>query len=74
MKLREGIPAFVLFAESGLTKSRGEARRLVQQGGAYVNGRRIEHFDENITVDDIKDDCVLLRAGKKKYMRLLPVE
>ena len=74
VKLREGIPAFVLFAESGLTKSRGEARRLVQQGGAYVNGRRIEHFDENITADDIEDGCVLLRAGKKKYMRLLPVE
>jgi len=74
VKLREGIPAFVLFTESGLTKSRGEARRLVQQGGAYVNGRRIEQFDENITADDIEDGCVLLRAGKKKYMRLLPVE
>ncbi len=73
-KLREGIPVFVLFAESGLAKSRGEARRLVHQGGAYVNGRRIEQFDENITADDIEDGCVLLRAGKKKYMRLLPVE
>jgi tyrosyl-tRNA synthetase len=74
VKLREGIPVFVLFAESGLTKSRGEARRLVQQGGAYVNGRRIEKFDEIITADDIEEGCVLLRAGKKKYMRLLPVE
>ena len=74
VKLREGIPAFVLITESGLTKSRGEARRLVQQGGAYLNGRRIEQFDEKISVDDIEEGCILLRAGKKKFMRLLPVD
>ncbi len=72
-RLREGVPVFVIFTEAGLVKSRGEARRLVQQGGAYVNGRRVEQFDENVTAGDIEDGFVLLRAGKKKYMRLLPV-
>ena len=72
-KLGEGVPVFVLFSEAGLVKSRGEARRLIKQGGAYVNGRRMEQFDEMITADDIEDGFVLLRAGKKKYMRLLPV-
>jgi len=73
VKLEEGVPVFVLFSEAGLVKSRGEARRLIQQGGAYVNGRRIEQFDEKIAVDNIEDGFILLRAGKKKYMRLLPV-
>jgi tyrosyl-tRNA synthetase len=72
-KLKEGVPVFALFTEAGLVKSRGEARRLIQQGGAYVNGRRIEQFDEKITANDIEEGFVLLRAGKKKYMRLLPV-
>ncbi len=72
-RLEEGVPAFVLFADAGLVKSRGEARRLVQQGGAYVNGRRIEVFDEKITAGDIEEGFILLRAGKKKYMRLRPV-
>jgi tyrosyl-tRNA synthetase len=72
-RLEEGVPAFILFSEAGLVKSRGEARRLVQQGGAYVNGRRLEAFDENIGTADIEDGHILLRAGKKKYMRLLPV-
>jgi len=72
-RLREGVPVFVIFTEAGLVKSRGEARRLVQQGGAYVNGRRVEQFDEDVTAGDIEDGFVLLRAGKKKYMRLLPV-
>jgi tyrosyl-tRNA synthetase len=67
------VPVFALFTEAGLVKSRGEARRLIQQGGAYVNGRRIEQFDEKITANDIEEGFVLLRAGKKKYMRLLPV-
>jgi tyrosyl-tRNA synthetase len=72
-KLGEGVPAFVLFAEAGLTKSRGEARRLVQQGGAYVNGRRIDRFDEVIDSGEVEDGGILLRAGKKKYIRLIPV-
>jgi tyrosyl-tRNA synthetase len=72
-RLEEGVPAFVLFAEAGLVRSRGEARRLVQQGGAYVNGRRIEEFDEKIGTEEIDDGHILLRAGKKKFMRLLPV-
>jgi tyrosyl-tRNA synthetase len=69
----EGTPAFILFAEAGLARSRGEARRLIEQGGAYINGRRLERFDEPVTDRDIEDGYILLRAGKKKYIRLGPV-
>ncbi|RMG94110.1 MAG: tyrosine--tRNA ligase, partial [Candidatus Dadabacteria bacterium] len=44
-RLREGIEAFVLLHEAGLTKSRGEARRLIAQGGAYLHGEPIGSFD-----------------------------
>jgi len=71
-RLAEGIPAFALFADAGLAKTRGEARRLIAQGGAYVNSRRLETTDEMITVADLKDDSLLLRAGKKKYVRIMP--
>ncbi|MDZ7861119.1 MAG: tyrosine--tRNA ligase [Candidatus Krumholzibacteriota bacterium] len=70
--LKEGVSAFILFADSGIVKSRGEARRLVKQGGAYLNDERIEAFDRKITLDDIKDGALLLRAGKKKYLRVVP--
>ncbi|HVO76713.1 MAG TPA: tyrosine--tRNA ligase [Candidatus Bathyarchaeia archaeon] len=69
-RFEEGIPAFVLLAEAGLAKTRGEARRLIAQGGAYVESRRIEATDEMITLADLKDGAVLLRAGKKKYARV----
>jgi len=71
-RLEEGIPAFVLFADAGLAKTRGEARRLIAQGGAYVNSRRIEATDEMITITDLKNGALLLRAGKKKYVRVIP--
>ncbi|MDD3642620.1 MAG: tyrosine--tRNA ligase [Candidatus Krumholzibacteria bacterium] len=69
----EGTPAFILFARAGLARSRGEARRLIEQGGAYINGRRIERFDEPVTGRDVEGGYILLRAGKKKYLRLGPV-
>jgi tyrosyl-tRNA synthetase len=69
-RLRQGIPAFELFAEIGLCSSKGEARRLIQQGGGYINGRRIQEFDERATLDHLEKGEMLLRAGKKKYHRI----
>ena len=69
-RLRQGIPAFELFAEVGLCSSKGEARRLIQQGGGYINGRRIQKFDERATLDHLEKGEMLLRAGKKKYHRI----
>jgi tyrosyl-tRNA synthetase len=42
--LKAGIPAFKLFHQAGLAASGGAARRLIEQGGAYVNGQRIDAF------------------------------
>jgi tyrosyl-tRNA synthetase len=69
-RFAEGIPAFALFADAGLAKTRGEARRLIAQGGAYVDNRRIDAVDALVTLDDAKEGALLLRAGKKKYVRV----
>ncbi len=71
-RLAAGIEAYALFAEAGLAKSRGEARRLVEQGGAYVNGEAVTAIDRRITTADLRDGAVLLRAGKKKYCAVRP--
>lgn len=72
--LEGGIAAFVLLADSGLVDSRSEARRLIKQGGAYVNDERIESFDRKITSSDIREGAILLRAGKKRYMKVVREE
>jgi tyrosyl-tRNA synthetase len=70
-RLKKGIIAFELFAETGLCASKGDARRLISQGGAYVNGRRLQEGDEVITERDFSEGAAVLRAGKKRYHRVL---
>ena len=67
--LLQGIGVFDAFRESGLCKSNGEARRLMTQGGLYLNQGPLSDPDYRITKDDFKEGSVLLRAGKKRYHR-----
>ena len=60
-----------LFMDAGLCKSKSDARRLIQQGGAYINGDRISAFDQVILKNDIQHNAILLRAGKKKYHKII---
>ena len=71
--LKKGIPAYELFADTGLCASRGEARRLIAQGGAYVNGAAVAHTDELIGTDRLDaTGGMRLRKGKKKYVIVKP--
>jgi tyrosyl-tRNA synthetase len=70
-ELKQGIPAYILFEKARLCRTRGEARRLIHQGGGYINGQRIQSFDQMINSSDLKNDSLLIRAGKKKYMRIV---
>ena len=55
-------------AESGLCRSKGEARRLVENRGLYVNNCRVEDVVATVTESDVVDGRVLvLRSGKKKF-------
>jgi len=69
--LDEGIVVTELFSRVGLVKSRSEARRLVQQGGAYINGVKVAEIDRLVTFNDLRGGEILLRAGKKRYRRIL---
>jgi tyrosyl-tRNA synthetase len=69
-RLKEGVAAFKLFHEVGLVDSKSAARRLIKDGGGYVNGRRIDAFDTMITDKDLNKGEILLRAGKKRYHRI----
>jgi len=68
--LQNGIPAFKLYHQVGLSQSGSAARRLIQQGGAYLNGNRIESVDYMITINQLENDEILLRAGKKKFHKI----
>ncbi len=63
-----GLPLIDLLAEVGVTRSKGEARRLLQSGGVYVNNVAVEDLDRAVTLQDaIEGQFVVLRRGKKRY-------
>lgn len=63
----EGLGVVDLLAEAGIAGSKGEARRLIEGGGIYLNGNRIESVEQRAGVADAIDGQVLLlRKGKKQ--------
>ena len=71
-KLNEGIGIFDLFAEAGLASTKSDARRLVEQGGAFINEEKISDIKAIIGKEKLdKDNEMILRAGKKRFMRII---
>ncbi|MBT3273216.1 MAG: tyrosine--tRNA ligase [Spirochaetales bacterium] len=66
----EGIPVLELFARTSLCASRSEARRLVSQGGASINEKKVTDIELTIDESWIEDDRITLRAGKKRYFQI----
>jgi len=70
-RLHTGIPIMALFHEVGLATSRSEARRLIQQGGAYINEKQYRAIDTVVDANLLEENALLLRAGKKRYHRVV---
>jgi tyrosyl-tRNA synthetase len=67
----EGLNIVDALVEAGLAKSKGDARRTVEQGGAYVNNRRADGIATSLGAGDLASETILvLRSGKKKYALL----
>jgi tyrosyl-tRNA synthetase len=69
--LEEGVWIIRLLIEAGLSSSKSEARRLIQQGGAYLNDQPISDENREITNKDLVDGGIVLRAGKKRYKQFI---
>jgi tyrosyl-tRNA synthetase len=69
-QLQQGITASKLFQLAGLAKSGSDARRLIEQGGAYFNETRVDAFDYPVTEKDFENNEITLRAGKKRYHKV----
>ena len=62
-----GINILSLLVATGLCPSRGEARRLVQQGGIVVDEKKVESIDESIPQEKFSGEGVIIRKGKKVF-------
>jgi tyrosyl-tRNA synthetase len=61
-----------LLVKAGLASSKADARRGIQGGGYYVNGQKVTDVNRRLTAEDFGGrDFVLLRKGKKNYVKLV---
>jgi tyrosyl-tRNA synthetase len=70
-RLTGGIPIVNLFCEVGLGGSKSAVRRLIQQGGAYLNGKQVKESDSIVTEKHLDDGTLMLRHGKKRFRRVV---
>ncbi len=68
-QITAGITLVDLFILTGLTKSKGQTRRLIEQGGAYLNEQRINE-DRSLNQADFSEQKIILRAGKKRFHQI----
>lgn len=66
-----GLSIIDALIRAGLAKTKGDARRTIQQGGAYVNNRRVSNIEACLSPADLASQTVMvLRSGKKNYALL----
>jgi len=63
----DGMDIITLLSKTELIPSRGEGRRLIQQGGVAINDEKIIDINTPITLDFFKDDAIMIKKGKKIY-------
>ncbi|MGC6476640.1 MAG: tyrosine--tRNA ligase [Parvibaculales bacterium] len=69
-QLANGMGLLEAFVLAGLAKSNGEARRLVQGGGAKVNDKAVSDIKLTLNQDDVHDGVIKLSFGKKRHVLL----
>jgi tyrosyl-tRNA synthetase len=69
-ELGSGINILDLLIKTKLVPSKGEGRRLVDQGGVSVNEVKVAKIDLLVKEDDFKDDEIIIKKGKKVYHKV----
>ena len=67
------IDVLTLLVKCGLAASKGEARRLVQQGGVAVNDQKVSAIETTFGCEQFTGDGVIIKKGKKVFHRAVLV-
>ena len=72
-ELAAGVGLLDCFVQLGFAQSNGEARRLVQGGGARINDQPIQDPQYRLSLSDLEDGAIKLSAGKKRHGLVKPL-
>ena len=66
-----GMGVLDMLVATGLVKSKGEARRIVQQNGLSINDEKYTDVNGTVSADMMTDDGIIIKKGKKIYHRVV---
>ncbi|WKC85291.1 tyrosine--tRNA ligase [Borreliella lusitaniae] len=69
--LKEEVLLIDLMLDSKIVPSKSEGRRLINSGGVYINGKRVENQNHSLTREDFNNNEIELRVGKKNFLRIV---
>ena len=69
--VKNGVNICQFLNEIGIAPSKSEARRLIQGGAITIGGNKISDFNSNIDNNTFKDDSVLVKKGKKTFIKVI---
>ena len=70
LQIKNGVALLDILVDNNLTSSKSQARRLVEQGGVYINEERIVKSDETVNESNVRDGYIHIRIGNKKHFRI----
>jgi tyrosyl-tRNA synthetase len=69
--IEQGINLVELLTVTKFISSKSEAKRLIAQGGIYLNNEKMERFEELITENSLTENYIVLKRGKKNYLKVV---
>jgi len=70
-KDKVGCALLDILVETNIIPSKGEGKRLIQQGGLSLNDEKVTEFSRQLLQEDLKDGSVMVKRGKKNYNRII---
>ena len=68
---KNGVGICDLLTLTKLCSSKSEARRIIEGGGISAGGKKVTEFTKVISYDDLEDDSILLKKGKKNFIKVV---
>ena len=65
------IDILSILQKSGLSASRSEARRNVEQGGVSVDGEQVKDIKTSYTADQLSGEGIVVKRGKKNFRKVV---
>jgi tyrosyl-tRNA synthetase len=69
--IEQGINLVELLTVTKFISSKSEAKRLIAQGGIYLNNEKMERVEELITENSLTENYIVLKRGKKNYLKVV---